>query len=170
MNTSNQSPNLDPVAIHDRVTAAVQSQAMKTRVLTGVAFIFGFLAVAASVLFVCAYLVLYLPKQKQILRNAEAVAQSAKTLAGGREESVPDAIKRIDQVLGVEIVMTHVISMGMTAIAIVVGVLALGTLVLLTIVVLNRRAALHQINVSLAQISSQLRELQAARSLGPPTV
>ena len=168
MNTSNQSPNLDPAAIHDRVTAAVRSQATKTRILTSIAFLFGFLAVAASVLFVCAYLVLYLPKQKQILRNAEAVAQSARPVAGGKEESVPDAIKRIDQFLGVEIILTHVVSMGMTAIAIMVGVLALGTLVLLTIVVLNRRATLHQINVSLAQISSQLRELQAARS--PPAV
>ena len=164
MNTSNQSPNLDPVAIHDRVTAAVRSQATKTRILTSIAFLFGFLAVTASVLFVCAYLVLYLPKQKQILRNAEAVAQSARPVAGGKEESVPEAIKRIDQFLGVEIILTHVVSMGMTAIAIMVGVLALGTLVLLTIVVLNRRATLHQINVSLAQISSQLRELQAARS------
>ncbi len=64
--------------------------------------------------------------------------------------------------------MIHAVSMGTTVSAIVVGILGLGTLVLLTAVVLNHRIALHQINVSLAQISHQLRELQNAQSSGPP--
>ena len=50
--------------------------------------------------------------------------------------------------------------------AVAVGASGLGTLILLTVVVLNRRIALNQINANLAQISNQLRELQAGRG-GP---
>jgi hypothetical protein len=48
-------------------------------------------------------------------------------------------------------------------VALAVGVLGLGTLILLMVVILNRRVALNQINASLAQISKQLRELQTER-------
>jgi hypothetical protein len=60
--------------------------------------------------------------------------------------------------------------MGTTLVAVVVGVLSLGTLVLLIVVILNRRVTLNQINVSLAQIAHQLRELQSSRGAGPPAV
>ena len=49
---------------------------------------------------------------------------------------------------------------GTVVLAAAVGLLGLGTLTLLTVVILNRRVALNQINASLAGISSQLRELQ----------
>jgi hypothetical protein len=41
-----------------------------------------------------------------------------------------------------------------------VGILALGTLVLLAVVVLNRRVTLRQINASLSQISGQLKQIE----------
>jgi hypothetical protein len=56
--------------------------------------------------------------------------------------------------------------MGVTVVAIAMGLLGLGTLILLTMVVLNRRVALNQINDSLVQISNQLRKLQTERG-GP---
>ena len=55
--------------------------------------------------------------------------------------------------------------MAVAAVALSVGVLGLGTLTLLTVVILNRRVALNQINVSLAQISRQLQDLQTAREV-----
>jgi heme exporter protein D len=164
MNTTNPSPHLDPAVLTDRVTAAVSAHRIKLRLLTGVAFLFGFLTVAASVLFVCFYLILYLPKQKQILRDAENIAQQARTDSAARAESVPEAIQRIDKFLGVQITLTHVVSLGTTMIAVVVGILGLGTLVLLSVVLLHRRVALHQIEASLAQISTQFRELQVQSS------
>ena len=77
-----------------------------------------------------------------------------------KTETVEETLQRLDRFLGVEIFMTHVISMGTTIVAAAVGVLALGTLVLVLVVMLNRRVTLNQINVSLAQISSQLKDLQ----------
>jgi hypothetical protein len=166
MNSPHPSSQPEPAAIHHRVLDAVRSHRIKIRLLTGVAFLFGFVTVIASVLFVCFYLVLYLPKQKQILRDAEIAHQATSNPAAGAEP-MREAIERIDKFLGVQITFTHVISMGTTMIAVVVGILGLGTLVLLTVVVLNRRVALQQINVSLAQISQQLQEL--SRRPGPPT-
>ena len=45
-------------------------------------------------------------------------------------------------------------------VAIAVGLSAAGTLVMLALVILQRRVTLNQINVSLVQISNQLKELQ----------
>jgi hypothetical protein len=52
-------------------------------------------------------------------------------------------------------------------VAVAVGLLALGTLVMLALMVSQRRATLHQINTSLAQIAEQLRELRQSQNRGP---
>lgn len=149
----------DAGAINERVKTAVNSHRIKLRVLTTAAFVFGFVATAASIFIVWFYLIMYLPKQKQILYDSEKAVEQAKSAAN----SVEDNVKQINKFLGVEVLLTHVVSMGVTIVALSVGVLGLGMLVLLSVVILNRRATLNQINVSLAQISDQLRELQNAR-------
>ena len=145
-------PNLDD--INARVATAVDAHRTRVRVLTSMALLFGFIAIAASILIVAFYPVMYLPKQREIIRQAENALVQART------ETVEETLQRLDKFLGVEIFMTHVISMGTTIVAAAVGVLALGTLVLVAVVMLNRRATMNQINVSLAQISSQLKDLQ----------
>jgi hypothetical protein len=102
---------------------------------------------------------MYWPKQKSVLRDAEQEAQRATNAA----HSVEDNVRQINKFLGVEVLFTHVISMGVTVVAVSVGVLGLGMLVLLSVVILNRRVALNQINASLSRISRQLHELQSAR-------
>lgn len=158
MNQSNQ-PTPDAGAINERVKTAVNSHRIKLRLLTSVAFVIGFVAIAASICIVWVYLIKYLPREKQLFYDAEKAAQQAKSAT----PSIEDDVKEIKKFLGVEVLFTHVISVGVTVVAISVGVLGLGMLVLLTVVVLNRRVALNQINASLAQISNQLRELQNAR-------
>jgi predicted PurR-regulated permease PerM len=147
------SPNLDDITT--RVTAAVKTHQTRLRVLTSLALLFGFLAVVLSVLIVAFYPLMYLPKQKELIRRAETAAAQAKT------ETVEETVQRLDKFVGVGILMTHVVSLGTTIVAAAVGLLALGTLVLVLVVVLNRRATLNQINASLAQISGQLKELQS---------
>ena len=145
-------PNVDD--INTRVATAVNAHRTKVRVLMSMALLFGFLAIAASILIVAIYPVMYLPKQKEIIKQAETALIQAKI------ETVEEKLQRLDRFLGVEIFMTHVISMGTTIVAAAVGILALGTLVLMLVVMLNRRVTLNQINASLAQISSQLKDLQ----------
>jgi len=160
---SSNHPSSDFAGINDRVTAAVRSHRVKIRVLTGVAFLFGFLAIATSIALVWFYLILYLPKDKQVMRDAEIAAQRAKASPAAGPASVEDAVNRLNTFLGVQIVFTHVISMATTILALAVGVLGLGTLILLSVVILNRRATLSQVNASLAQISDELRQMNGIR-------
>jgi hypothetical protein len=166
MNTDIPSPNLDPVTMNERIATAVHSHRLKLRLMTSVAFLFGFLAVATGIFIVWFYLIMYLPKQKQMLYDAEKAVQQAKTNSLSGQTPIQDEVKRIDEFLGVQILFTHVISMGVTITAIAVGVLGLGTLILLSVVIVNRRATLNQIDASLAQISAQLRQLPDHRSTG----
>lgn len=167
MNTNNPPPDVDPVALNERVTTAVRSHRIKLRLLTSVALLLGFLAVAVSILIVWCYVISYLPKQRQMIEDAEKAVQQAKTNSISGPTVIEAEVKRIDRFLGVQIFLTHVVSMGVTVTAFAVGVLGLGTLVLLMVVILNRRVALSQINASLAQISQQLRQLQDNRTTGP---
>jgi len=161
MNESSNQPTPGMGAINERVKTAVNAHRVKLRVLTSAAFVFGFVAVVVSIFIVWFYLFMYLPKQRQMLYDSEKAAQQAKSAAS----SVEDNVKEINKFMGAEVLLTHVVSMGVTIVALSVGVLGLGMLVLLSVVILNRRVALNQINTSLAQISQQLRELQTAKEV-----
>jgi len=161
MNESSNQPTSDAGVINERVKTAVNAHRVKLRVLTTTASVFGFLAVAASLLIVWAYLFMYLPKQRQMILESHQSVEKAQAA----NDSAGENVKRIADFQRTHIVLTDVISMAVAAVALSVGVLGLGTLTLLTVVILNRRVALNQINVSLAQISRQLQDLQTAREV-----
>jgi uncharacterized protein YoxC len=160
MNDQSKNPLPDLNNINASVTAAVTSHRTKLRVLTGAALSLGLIAVAISFLILVFYPVMYLPKQKELMKRAETAAAQSKT------ETVEQTVNRLDRFVHVEILMTHVVSMGTTIVAAAVGALALGTLVLVMVVTINRRSTLQQINVSLAQISAQLKQLQLREGKG----
>ena len=159
MNHQPNPPTPDAGAINERVKTAVHSHRLKLRVLTTVAFVFGFVAIATSIFIVWAYLILYLPKQRELLSDFKSISNQPRT----NTVSVEDRVKRLDEFVFTGVFMTRAVSLGVAVVALAVGTLGLGTLVLLTVVILNRRVALNQINASLEQISNQLRELQAVR-------
>ena len=152
------SPDLS--AINERVTTSIHSHQRKIRALTGLAFLLGFLAVAASVVIVSAYFVFYRPKEKEVLRQVTLAATQAKANAAPAEGGPASAPKLPFDFPSVQATMTFFHSVVITLLAGAVGLSAVGTMVLIALVVLSRRATLHQINASLAQISTQLKELQ----------
>jgi hypothetical protein len=164
----NQNPSTTPetspefAGIAARATAGVRTHQNFLRVLTGTAFVLGFLAVAASVLIVCAYFVLYRPKEKEVLLQVTLAAEQAKARATPSDNEAAPPPKLPFDFPSVQATMTFFHSVVIAGLAAAVGILALGTLVLLAVVVLGRRATLQQINLSLTQISTQLRALQAA--------
>lgn len=141
-------------SINDSALGGVRAHRLKLRALNIGASLLGVAAVLTSILIVWSYLILYLPKDKQIMRDAEAAALQAKAAPS------PDTPNQQTQFLQAEIAFTHVIAMCVTLIAIAVGVLGLGTLLLLGVIVVNRRATLSRIQISLAQMSEQLRLLK----------
>ncbi len=162
MNTNHPS-DTPQSAFNDQVNTAVRAHRGKIRLLTGVAFLFGFLAIITSIALVWSYMIVYLPKDKQVMRDAGIAAIQRDSVSAAERAS------RSDQFLGAQIAFTHVISVAVTILSIAVGVLALGTLILAAVVTLNRRVTLNQINTSLAQISDQLRDLRSSRAPGPPS-
>src|SRR4029450_13780213 len=126
MDDKSHSETTDHRAILEQAQAAVHSHRIKLRVLTTKAFVFGFIAVAASIFIVWFYLIMYLPKQRQILHNLEKAAQEAKSVTS----SLEDSVKQINIYLGVEVLLTHVVSMGVSVVAVSVGVLGSGMVVL----------------------------------------
>ena len=156
--SSNPAAPLEISAINQRVAVSVRSHQRRIRALTGFAFLLGFLAVAASVIIVSAYFVFYRPKEKEVLRHVTLAAEQAKAnpapAEGGTAPKLPFDFP------SVQATMTFFHSVVIALLAGAMGLLALGTLVLVAVVVINRRATLQQVNVSLAQISTQLKELQ----------
>lgn len=162
MNNQSNQPMPDAGDINERVKIAVNSHRIKLRVLTTAAFAFGFLALITGLVITWIYPIRVLPKQKEMVKHAEALLAHYRTNAvASTEKSKAD--KEIGQLLAVEIMVGNVTTAGTALVALAVGLLAFGTLLLLTVVILSRRVALNQINASLAQISNQLRELQNAR-------
>lgn len=156
MNHQTNPPGPDAGAINELVRATVHSHRIKLRVFTSASFVLGFVAIAASIFIVWSYLIFYMPRQRVMLN----LSQQTMEPAGTGTDSAGDGMKRMQRLLGAEVGLTYVVSMGVTVVAVAVGVLGLGTLMLLTVVILNRRVALKQINASLTQISNQLREMQ----------
>jgi hypothetical protein len=163
MNYQPNPPTPDAGAINELVKAAVHSHRIKLRVLTAAAFVFGFIAITASILIASLWLH-QLSWQAEILKDLPypKTVEQAKP----NTESAEDRLNRIERIIHQEAFMTRMASTEATGVALAVAVLGLGTLILLTVVILNRRIALNQINASLLQISNQLRELQAGRG-GP---
>ena len=158
MNHRPQPTTPDAGAINELVKTAVHSHRTKLRVLTTAAFVFGFVSIATSI-YIASFWLLMLPKQREMLHDPQNYVEPAKT----KTESAEDGVKRLDKIVLTEAGLTYVASTQATCLALAVGVLGLGTLILLTVVVLNRRVALNQINNSLVQISNQLRELKTMR-------
>jgi hypothetical protein len=84
----------------------------------------------------------------------------------GQPATGQDAVKRIENWVRQEALLSRVVGTGTSMLALAVGVLGLSTMLLLLVVILNRRVALNQVNTSLAEISNQLREMHNARAAG----
>ncbi len=154
----------DITTLNERIASGVQLHQRKMRALTGAAFLFGFLAVTASIAVVAAYFVFYRPKQMELLRQVTIAAQALRTNPAPPPQ-IPEnpPLPPLD-FPSVQVTMTHVLGFGTMLVAIAVGLSAGGTLVMLALVVLSRRATLSQINLSLAQISTQLKDLRALQA------
>jgi hypothetical protein len=152
-------PAAENAQMQQRILGAVHRQQLHSRWLAGMALILGLVSIAASIGIVSFYFVFYRPKEKQLLRDFPGLIYNSSTnsIANQGEERVPRP--QYDPVRA-HLLMTFVIGVGTALVAGSVGLLGLGTLLVVTLVLLNRRVTLRQINASLAEISLQLRELR----------
>ncbi len=165
MNHQAEPSTPDADAIQERVKAGVKAHRIKLRLLTMAAFVLGFVAMITSLLVVWCYPVFILPKARELELEAAKLIEQLKANATAPAPG-DDAGRQTGKLLAVEIQMTNITTAGTVVVAVAVGLLGLGTLTLLTVVILNRRVALNQINASLAELSNALREWPKTRG-GP---
>lgn len=147
--------------LQQQVRAGVQSHRIKLRVLSSAAFLLGLLALVAAFLIAWCYPIYILPKQKELKWRARDLLEYVGTNSPATTVNHEESTRRVAKLLTEQIVVVNDLTRAaIVGVAITVGLLALGTLNLLTVVILNRRAALNQVNASLARISDQLLELQ----------
>jgi hypothetical protein len=159
MNHQDNQPVEDLEQLNQRIMASARSHRVKLRVLTTAACLFGIAAVIVSLTLIWVWRAEYWPIQERLQNQISAIDKAT--------AAAPDSDrKQLIALLGRESVDTAMVSMGAAAVALAVAVLGMGSLVLAAVVILNRRVTLSQINASLVQISSQLRNMQ--QSPQPP--
>jgi hypothetical protein len=137
-----------------RVLNTIRSQQRWLKALTGIAFSFWLLTVVGGIAILVCYSIFIQPKERKLMQDMEMRHQA---LANGTNAPPITA----DQVMGIQTTMSWVIMKGVLIVTGCLLLLSLGTVLTLVLVVANRRVTLKQINYSLAQISEQLRQLQA---------
>lgn len=130
--------------------------------LTGLAIGFWALAVVGSAGVLVAYSLFIAPKEEQMVASYQTRLQNHRyTPPAAADPPTP-----VDHALRDNFVLGYVTTKGTLIVALSVVVLSCGTLATLLLVIFNRRVTLRQISYSLAQISDQLRELQARNAAG----
>jgi hypothetical protein len=144
--------------MNEAVMNQLRSYWWKGRVLTTVAFGVGLLSIGAGILLMWANAAVIFPEVNLMLQQSNAAKAdntNSTTIAGDVLRSLPDGTKVDSQTL---LLLMQGKAMNVTSLA--VTLLGVGTLLTLVLVIFNRRVTLRQINVSLAQISEQIKALQ----------
>jgi hypothetical protein len=138
----------------DGVVKALRWHRWTGRGLAGVALGLGLLAILASVLILWGNILKVFPMQRLLLQEYPQAAQQAAVDAEGK----PNLSREELDFRHAQVTNAHGKLIFLTDIS--VALLAVGTVVILTLVIFNRRVTLRQINASLAQISEQIAQLK----------
>ena len=149
MNKDNQSHETN-----EAVMKKLHFHSWTGRGLVTVALGFGLLAIFGSIVLAWANLMMVHPMERLLMEDYPSAVQQSGTNAEGK---MPLSREELDW-RHVQVTAAHGKVMFLTAVS--VALLSMGTLVILLLVIFNRRLTLRQINASLAQISEQIKDLQ----------
>lgn len=167
MNQNNPTPNPssrgDANELNEAVMKKLKSYRWKGRVLTTVALGVGLLSVLAGIILMWANSALIFPQVQLLVQQYGAAHPS--TTNSMAQTNADSAILTLSDGTPVDrqVAVTLMMGKAMNVTSLSVALLGLGTLLTLLLVIFNRHVALRQINVSLAQISHQIKELQAGK-------
>lgn len=154
----NEKASLTDDQMNERTLRSIKNHQRGLKVLTGAALGLWLVAMVGSIFPIWAYFVVYIPKEKQMLRDFEKEYQAASTnavpTASGESEKERVGKRHLP------FVMTRAVGMGMVLTAACVAVLSAGMLATIILVIWNRRVTLRQINANLTQISAQLKGME----------
>jgi hypothetical protein len=150
--------------LNDAILNKIHLQDWKSRLLTSVALGVGVLCIAAGIFLMWGMSYAIIP-QVQLLVKQERAAQSQKMNSNVPSVTQTNAVDESLILSDGTVVDRHVLvtlMLGKAAFITsrAVALLGVGTLLTLLLVIFNRRVTLRKINISLAQISAQMKELQ----------
>jgi hypothetical protein len=155
--------------LNDAILNKIYLQDWKSRLLTSVALGVGILCIAAGVLLMWGNDVIF--PQVQLLVKQERDAQH-QTMSSGASvttrTNTADASLILDDgtVVDRQVLVTLLLGKAAYVSSRAMALLGVGTLLTLMLVIFNRRITLRQININLAQISAQIKELQNRQGSG----
>ena len=149
--------------LNDAILNKIHLQDWKSRALTTAALAVGLLCIAAGVLLMWGNDVIF--PQVQLLVKQERDAQHQTRSSGApvaTRTNTVDASLILDDgtVVDRQVLVTLLLGKAAYVSSRAMALLGVGTLLTLMLVIFNRRITLRQINLSLAQISAQIKELQ----------
>jgi hypothetical protein len=155
--------------LNDAILNKIYLQDWKSRLLTSVALGVGILCIAAGVLLMWGNDVIF--PQVQLLVKQERDAQQQTMSSGApvatRTNTVDASLILGDgTVVDRQVLVTLLLGKAAYVSSRAMALLGVGTLLTLLLVIFNRRITLRQINISLAQISAQIKELQNRQGSG----
>jgi hypothetical protein len=142
-------PQNDPAELTRRVLRRDRRRLKWMTIVTVLLWLAAVFAVA-MILWVYAYMVY--PKFQQILRDLG----QRPIPAADRGKLTPETIQ------GIQATLTHVVGIGVVAVAITVGILALAAICTVAMVFISSRSTLRQVNANLLVISDQLKRMSPA--------
>ncbi len=155
--------------LNDAILNKIHLQDWKSRALTTAALGVGILCIAAGVLLMWGNDVIF--PQVQLLVKQERDAQHQNMSSGApvaTRTNTVDASLILDDgtVVDRQVLVTLLLGKAAYVSSRAMALLGVGTLLTLLLVIFNRRITLRQININLAQISAQIKELQNRQGSG----
>ncbi|HWD93280.1 MAG TPA: hypothetical protein VG938_13140 [Verrucomicrobiae bacterium] len=149
--------NKDNQEMNEAVMKQLRSSRWAERGLVTMALGFGLLAIFGSIMLAWANVIRVHPMERLLMEDYPQTVQQTGTNAEG---NVTLSRQELDW-RHVQVTAAHGKVMFLTAVS--MALLSMGTLVILLLVIFNRRITLRQINASLAQISEQIKALQQTK-------
>ena len=164
--TPDPSPGGDALEMNDAVMKKLKSYRWKGRALTTVALGAGLLSIVAGIFLMWANS-MYIFPQVQLLAQTSGAAPSSNRNSI-TQTNVDSSVFTLSDGTTVnrQVLVTLMLGKAMNVTSLSVTLLGLGTLLTLLLVIFNRHVTLRQINASLAQISSQIKEWPGGKGLG----
>jgi len=163
MNEDNQSHEMN-----EAVMKKLQSYHRKGRMLTTLALAIGCLSIGAGVFLMWANSEFLSPEVQLLVQQFDA-AHTGNTNSAAKINTADSGLTLSDdgKIVNQQVLVTLMLGKAMYVTSRAVALVGLGTLLTLLLVIFNRRVTLRQVNASLAQISQQIKELQANPGGGP---
>jgi hypothetical protein len=154
--------------LNDTILSKIHLQDWKSRLLTSVALGVGVLCIGAGVLLMWGNSAVIFPEIQMLLKQSDAAQHQSMSSGPSSKTNAFDGRLTLSDgtIVDQQVLVTLMLGKSMYVMSREVALLGVGTLLTLLLVIFNRRITLRQINISLAQISAQIKELQNRQGPG----